>query len=568
MSDIGFSLAHNAAHNGVAEGRRQRFHFSAIARRFLAILIACSALVCVSAPFCAPAAAEARLALVIGNESYDSLDQLPYATQNAEQVAEALSQVGFRSVGSDDIVAPALDLDGEGMVAAITAFETALENADAGAVGVLYFAGHGMARARRGDVYLMPIDVSGRGARLDAGARGSAGLDAQGVPLADILHLLRRHENRTVVLVVDACRNVAPSSVGVVTRSVTTDEGGGWGETGGAIGLLQRGRVSEFAEPSAKGADYFVAFSTSPDTGAYDSDVFSSILSEEIRRGHDLLSLFKRVGERMANEAPPDRRQLPTYEVGVYGELPCFGPCAVRVDPDRFYDCAGCPWMRVVRAGEFTYGSPASEIGRDDDEPLAANAEIAHDFAIGVYEVNRAEWRACARAGACRRLTNRNTWLSDLAPVGSVGREDAEAFLAWLSAQSPARYRLPTESEWEYAARAGTETSFYFGDQIAPSLSAYDYSASYRGSPRAEYRGAPEAGGAFPPNNFGLYDMLGNMWEWTQSCVSDGHTQCADWVLRGGSFKSEPSELRAANRFVVRPTNRREDVGLRVARDM
>src|SRR5262249_19588540 len=161
-----------------------------------------------------------------------------------------------------------------------------------------------------------------------------------------------------------------------------------------------------FAQVAPQGADYFVAFSTSPDRGAYDSDVFSRILADEVQRGQDLLSLFKRVGERMAVESPPALRQLPTYEVGIYGAPPCFGSCSTRVDPDRFYDCASCPWMRVVHAGQFLRGSPPSEPGRDDDEPAAVPTRIDHDFAIGVYEVTRAEWRGCERAGVCQRLSN------------------------------------------------------------------------------------------------------------------------------------------------------------------
>jgi formylglycine-generating enzyme required for sulfatase activity len=545
----------NQAEDDCASRPTRRRGAGGLARLVRAVIWAGGLALCGIAP---PALAQSKIALVVGNESYTALDTLPYAARNARQFAQALTTIGFRGVGPAARVDPSLDLSSAGLVEAIRTFDQALERAGDGSVGLLYFAGHGVARARRGDVYLLPIDASLSGGDLNA----------VGVPLADILQVLRNHRNRTVVIVVDACRKVASADGETVVAGGRGVSGAGWGEGGGGIGLLERGRVGSFSEAAPQGADYFVAFSTSPDRGAYDSDMFSTILSEEVVRGQDLLSLFKRVGERMAAESPASLRQLPTYEVGVYGAPPCFGTCTSSIDLDRFYDCSGCPWMRVVRAGSFTRGSPLSEPGRDNDEPAAAPARVARDFAIGVYEVTRAEWRACERATMCRRLTNRNTWLSDRAPIAGLTRADAAAFLAWLSQQSPARYRLPTEAEWEYAARANTTTPFYFGAAIAPSLAAYDYSASYAGSPRAEYRGAPEAAGAFPANRFGLFDMLGNVWEWTQACAEPGGADCAAWSLRGGSFKSEPKELRAANRFMIRPDDSREDVGLRVARDL
>ena len=355
------------------------------------------------------------------------------------------------------------------------------------------------------------------------------------------------------------------------TRSAAAPAGSGWGEEDSGLGLLTRGGARDFSGATPEGADYFVAFSTSPDRAAYDSDLFSKLLADEIGKGrNDVLSLFKRVGERMATEsAAQGNLQLPTYEVGIYGAPPCFGACPGEPDPTRFYDCAGgCPWMRVIPAGDFLMGSPPTEKGRGKDEPAPAAVRIAKPFAIGEYEITRAEWMACERAGACRPLAKINSWQSEKAPVGDVTRDDAEAFVAWLSRRSGVAYRLPSEAEWEYAARAGTAGPFYFGDAIGPSLAAYDYSASYNGSPRAEYRGASEAVGSFPPNRFGLFDTLGNMWEWVRACGADPRPSCPDYGLRGGSFKSTPQELRAANRFHIKPDDRREDVGLRVARDI
>jgi formylglycine-generating enzyme required for sulfatase activity len=170
------------------------------------------------------------------------------------------------------------------------------------------------------------------------------------------------------------------------------------------------------------------------------------------------------------------------------------------------------------------------------------------------------------RDGACPKLS---TWAAEnpnpLIPATSISYTDATAFLAWLSAQSGRTYRLPSEAEWEYASRAGAATAFPWGDEISPSAANYDQTARYRGSPTAPYRGYPEAVTAYPPNAFGLYQTQGNVWEWTAGCVD---AACRNRVVRGGSFESVPAELRAANRFAVAPSKRRDDVGLRVARDL
>lgn len=544
-------------------------------RTISALRRAAAFLLLMLAPLALPAsalAAQAKIALVIGNGDHTlDLDDLPVATRDARQIATALGKAGF-SAGDGSALQASIDLDRARMIATLRAFDQQVEAANDGAVAMLYFAGHGIARERRGDIYLLPTDGT---------LRPGVDLNTVGIPLADVLQVLRSRPNRTVIVVINACRNVVRQGAaetitaqagagGEAALAGSRGGGAGWGDGGDGLGLLSRGARRDLRAVTREGADYFVAFSTSPDRGAYDSDLFSSILADEIQKGRqDVLTLFKRVGERVASDSRAvGRLQLPTYEVGLYGAPPCFGECTSQADPDRFFDCAGCPWMRAVPPGAFTRGSPNSEPGRKRDEIAASPARIDRGFAIGMYEVTRAEWRACERAGACASLSDRNKWQSDKAPVAGVTRRDAEAYVAWLSAASGVRYRLPTELEWEYAARAGARTPFFFGAEIAPGVAAYDYSASYQGSPRAEYRGASESVGSFPGNEFGLYDMHGNVWEWTMACEMPDQPGCATFSLRGGSFKSAPAELRAANRFQIRPDDRREDVGLRVVREM
>jgi formylglycine-generating enzyme required for sulfatase activity len=165
--------------------------------------------------------------------------------------------------------------------------------------------------------------------------------------------------------------------------------------------------------------------------------------------------------------------------------------------------------------------------------------------------------------------------------VINVSWWDAQSYVDWLSQRTGKRYRLLTEAEWEYAARAGTTTAFSTGRMITPEQAQYDWSKSYAGSSTSSSgRGHTAPVGQFPPNGFGLYDMHGNVWEWVQDCYRDtlsGQPEdgkayeggdCTLRVLRGGSWVIEPWLLRSAYRLRFTPGNRYIDVGFRVARTL
>lgn len=513
-----------------------------------------------------PANADNKIALVVGNQDYPDLGDLPYAQINAQQLVDALSEVGFTGPDVGEPLKPSVDLTLDSLADQFYEFSEALQSSPEGTVGFVYFAGHGIAKERRGDVYLLATDSE---------LRPGVDLDKVGIPVADVVELLRESSGRTIILVIDACRNVVPeqflSTPAADTRSGATSGdlvvGGGWGDgPDKKVGLLKRGFQRDDGVFTEDRADYFVAFSTSPGRVAYDTDIFSSTLADEISAGkHDLFTLFKTVGERVAVETRSSGDlQLPTFEVGVYGTPPCFGSCrSSRAIDDTFFDCPTCPWIKNLESGLASIGSPKDEKGRGRDEPTPIDVSV-DGFGVGIYEVTRAEWLACERAGACRTLTNKNKWQSMKAPIGGVTFQDTQDYIAWLNTESGQTYRLPTEVEWEFAARSGKATPFMTGDMIEPSQASYDYSASYKGSRRAEYRGAAESVGSFEPNRFGLFDMHGNMWEW--ACSDFTGDACETPILRGGSYKSTPADLRAANRFEIKPTKKREDVGFRVVR--
>ena len=261
----------------------------------------------------------------------------------------------------------------------------------------------------------------------------------------------------------------------------------------------------------------------------------------------------------------------------------------------RFRDCAACPEMAVIPTGTFLMGSPATEPGRHPNEGPVHRVTINQPFAIGVYEVTFAEWHACVDAGGCagyrpkRRFFGRN-WGRPQHPVMRVGWDDVQPYLAWLSAETGKRYRLPSEAEWEYAARGGTTTPYHTGETLTQEQANYG----------RYFVGRPSPVGSYQPNPFGLHDMLGNVAEWCEDCwnanyvgaPTDGSAwlsgNCDRRVLRGGHWASDaegfrtgitPRALRTASRGAGSPPDDRlrrffnlgsRDVviGFRVARDL
>lgn len=233
-----------------------------------------------------------------------------------------------------------------------------------------------------------------------------------------------------------------------------------------------------------------------------------------------------------------------------------------------FRDCPDCPEMVVVPPGSFTMGSPPSEQGRDSDEGPQHAVTISRQFAAGKYEVTFDEWDACVREGGCYNPSD-GGWGRGRRPVINVSWNDAKQYVEWLSRKTGQRYRLLTESEWEYVARAGTTTAFSFGSSITPQQANYDTKVSYAGSPVTTSRGQTAPVGSYALNAFGLHDVHGNVWEWTEDCwngsyngaPSDGNAwtsgDCGRRVLRGGSWGNDPRWLHSAYRL-------RYDSGFRV----
>jgi formylglycine-generating enzyme required for sulfatase activity len=248
---------------------------------------------------------------------------------------------------------------------------------------------------------------------------------------------------------------------------------------------------------------------------------------------------------------------------------------------DSFSECAHCPEMVVIPAGNFLMGSPAGEEGRMSNEGPQSAVTFAHPFAVGKYAVTFEQWDACVAAGGCNGYRpNDDGRPRDRYPVVNVSWEDAQAYVAWLSKSTGKTYRLLSEPEREYATRAGTDTPFWWGASISSKQANYDGSVSYGGGEKGEFRQRALPVDSFAPNAFGLYQMHGNVQEWVADCWRSSHQNastdgvasnagdCGRRALRGGSWYDGPQLLRAAARSGFYPAYRSNKIGFRIARSL
>ena len=279
----------------------------------------------------------------------------------------------------------------------------------------------------------------------------------------------------------------------------------------------------------------------------------------------ELLGLGEREAGRLRAEAERERKAREEEERRRRARSP----------GTKFRDCPECPELVVVPSGSFEMGSPSSEYGRRDNEGPVHRVRIGRSFAVGVYEVTFGEWDACVSGGGCGGYRpSDESWGRGRRPVINVSWEDAKAYVGWLSRKTGEEYRLLSESEWEYVARAGTITAYWWGDEIGRNRANCDRCGSrWDGEQTAPV-------GSFSANGFGLYDVHGNVWELVEDCwngsyagaPTDGSAwesgECGRRVLRDGSWNVRPWKLRSALRGGNSSGSRSFVVGFRVARTL
>lgn len=272
--------------------------------------------------------------------------------------------------------------------------------------------------------------------------------------------------------------------------------------------------------------------------------------------GYVYATLLSKSSSKLATESPSTTPPPTTFTES-------------KTDERAFKDCPGCPVMVPITPGTFIMGDDRG----DRSEQPAHTVTISKPFAIGKYEVTVAQWRACVVAGACKKVSD-NMMPADYAPIRDVSWDDATDYTAWLSQTTGQEYRLPTEAEWELAARAGSNTTYWWGDKMSPGK------ANCKDCGNKWSQDLPVEVGTLEANPFGLFDMNGNVWEWVSDCWHKNYTGaprdgsswntagCTVRVIRGGSWRNDKSYVHSASRFKYDAYVRYLQNGFRVAKSL
>ncbi len=528
-----------------------------------------------------PAVAQKRVALVIGNSAYQHAPTLANPKNDATDMAAALKRLGIQ-------VIEGFDLDKASLERKVRDFSGVLRDAE---VGLFYYAGHGLQVA--GQNYLVPVD---------ARAEAADALDWEMVRLELVQRTMER-STATNIIFLDACRNNPfTRNLARVMGTRSTEIGRGLAPVESGVGTLisfstQPGNValdglgqrnSAFAASLVKHVT-----SSSDDLGAILIAVRNDVMRETQRKQvpweHSALTgrfYFQSSTPVLLSSQPAEAERawaqlkdttstaaltafVARYGSTFHADLAKLRLARLELRPGReFHDCATtCPEMVVIPAGSFLMGSPESESNRSRDEGPQRKVTIVAPFAVGKYEVTFAEWDACVADNGCAHRPDDEGWGRGRRPVVNVSWDDANAYASWLSRKTGQQYRLLSEAEWEYVARAGTTTSYAFGNTIT------DSQARHHDSRTAEV-------GSYSANRFGIHDMHGNALEWVldnlhadyKGAPSDGSVWQGGLVtmrtMRGGSWYVSSTVIRSATRFAGEPHQRSSFYGFRLARPL
>jgi formylglycine-generating enzyme required for sulfatase activity len=535
----------------------------------------------------------ARFALLIGNKGYtQKVGPLKNPHHDVELVGASLTKLGFKATILRDATYKQMDT-------ALKRYVTDVRRGGAGALSFFYYSGHGVANPETQINYLIPVDVA------DADDDKVWFESIQQNSVIDLLS--KQAPSATHYLVFDACRN---------ELNVTGSNAKTLGQDKGFVPLVDTSGL-------------LIAYATAPKRTASDAGdgggPYAKVLAEElVKPGVEAVSMFRNVQIRVKQTIGQDPwlsfpSLAPVYLAGINAVRPSevskseakVGPSLGRKpDPalsvmlgsnqsfrDPLVDgnsCHFCPEMAVVLRGSFVMGAPPLEIdemrkkrqgefknedyftpGWPDDEGPQHEVTIARPFALGLFDVTFDEWAACVKDGECNGyMPSDQGWGMGRRPVINVSWFDAKSFLGWLGAKTGRKYRLPTEAEWEYSARAGTKTRYYWGERLEKRRANCDVCGSQWDSKST----APT--GSFEPNQFGLFEMLGNVGQWLEDCYTpsyvgaksngssaDENAGCMR-VSRGGSWADQKELIRVANRWASSPDKRNAHLSFRVARDL
>ncbi|WP_181705477.1 SUMF1/EgtB/PvdO family nonheme iron enzyme [Chthonobacter rhizosphaerae] len=598
-----------------------------VAAAMAGLVIACV----IFADIATAASAERRAALVIGIGRYATVTPLVNPPNDARAMAGALRDLGFEVVDG-------IDLDRAAFTRALRDFARIADGAE---LALVFYAGHGVQVDNEN--WLLPTDVRLE-SRLD--------LEFEAIGAEALLRAMSGARGR--ILLLDACRDnpfkegfmatAAGRSVGrglarlnvqdtgtliafaTSPEAVASDGGGGASNSPFTTALLAhirtpgleirqmltRARQAVIAategrqtpwENSSLVADVYLAGPPAQTAGeTADVVLWRAIEGSDDPAAYDLF--LRRFPDSPHAAAAAEKRRvlvaaLPSPALPAAGSaLPAAGsalPATESPAPPSARDCPTCPEVVRLPAGSFLMGASAEDRSATDNERPAHRAVVGA-FAMTRFPITFAEWDACVADGGCPPVPDDGGWGRGQRPVVNVSWTDANAYAAWLSARTGAVWRLPSETEWEYAARAGTDTTRFWGDDpaaacgfanvydtaaLAPGRTAGDASA-WAGTPHGcsdGYAGTAPVG-SFRPNPFGLSDMIGNVWQWVGDCWRDDYSaasgtaepasdpECQERVLRGGSWLSQPSAARSSARMRSDPVERDTNFGFRLVRQL
>ena len=582
----------------------------------------------VSKPADTAHAKEQRVALVIGNSAY-KVSPLKNPANDAEDIARALRGLGFQ-------VTLKQNQGRDGMAQAIRAFGNQLKQ---GGTGLFYYAGHGM--QVKGKNFLIPVD---------ANIESEDEVPYRSIDANELLAKMEFARNRVNLVILDACRNnpfgrsFRSASQGLAQMDApvgtlvafATAPGSVAADGTGRNGLYTQHLLASMNQPGLKIEDVFKrvrqgvrkssgdkqvpwentslegdfffkpgAASATADPAAIELVYWDSIKDSQSADDYKAYlkkypnGLFADIAKRRALSPPkpassavasiaPTAATKPKPEPAAVATI---APLPVTKPEPSPGAVAGKPWTEPVTGMEFVWipkgcfqmGSPTSESGGDSDEH--PHQVCVEGYWLSKYEVTNSQYRLFKPAHDSGQYEG-NSLNGDTQPVANVSWNDAIAYAEWLSAKTGETFKLPTEAEWEYAARAGTTTTRYWGDDDAQlcrhaniadrtsKVAFSDFTWAYDGCDDGYKVSAPV--GRFTPNSYGLHDMLGNVWEWTSSpydsAYAGGEKRAAhaskggSRVVRGGSWFNDPWNLRSANRSSGTPDDRYDFYGFRLAR--
>lgn len=542
--------------------------------RFLA-LVAGFFLVCLTAASAQLDQPPKRIALVVGNGAYSVAEwKLANPARDARLVADRLEALDFQV----DLV---LDADYRTLDMALNRFGARVKAGGGDVVAIFYYAGHA---AQKDEVnFLVPTD---------ADARTALELATQSPPMQRLFNDLGDAGNRVNIIVLDACRDMPLEDEGV--------------SVGGLAPLKEIPNVLvSYATLAGKTASDGRGLPNSPFTAelaqalATKTDTpVESLFAEVSARVYAVTGgaqaprftwgLVRAPGFKLSREAAAALRAIAPMPGGV-ASMPTTDPLRrPPLAPGGFRDCPHCPEMRPVLGGSFEIGAGPGEGGNPQLEGPKRLVRIK-PFLAGRFEVTRGEWAAFVAAtrrpdppDRCEVIIGK-AWTAvgdwrrpyitqdDRHPAVCITWIDARDYVAWLAATTGKPYRLLSEAEFEYVARAGARGKYWWGEAPAPE--------------RANFRDSNNAGtlpvGSYPPNPFGFHDTAGNVMEWVQDClgysgynpsIADGSPLNAQCYLntrmnRGGGWEADANVLRLAFRNGNLPTVTYASLGFRVARD-